>query len=271
MRTRTTGNEGQVRRYWRTEYLEGVDFLTASIRRAPTHCHLHHGFTISAVESGTLPLAYRDVTLPLQPGDIVISGPDVPQSYAALNGLCKYRTLIVGERAIPASLAGTLAGENASVARISDRAAWSCFIEGTGSVENGSKSDSDFVETVSLRLLGKVAENVAYRFRIESPEIRTAKSYIEAHYDRSPKIEELAAVVHLSPFYLMRRFKAEVGISTHAFLNQFRIKKAREWIGQRKSLADITYDLGFVDQSHFYRTFSKVVGISAANYISGLH
>ncbi len=71
----------------------------------------------------------------------------------------------------------------------------------------------------------------------------------------------------LSAWHFSRRFKADFGLSPHAYLIRRQIDRARLLLGRRgQPLKAIAQDCGFADQSHFCRTFRRIVGVTPARF-----
>ncbi len=260
------------KKYWRAKEAAGLDFLTASYAPAPVDCHFHHGFTISAVEMGVLPLVVRDLHIDLHPGEVLLLGPEVPHSFdiARATSGCRYRTLTRALYNLAPWLERALARELNSICRISDRSLSDAFLGSLRSVESGERRDVHLLHELSRGLLSDISKNTLFRFDVRSPNIRAVKAYLDANYARVPDIRELSDVGGLSPRHFIRLFKEEFGMTSHHYLNQLRINKAREMLGMGDSMLRIAYDLGFSDQSHFSKTFSKITGVSPARYLAGV-
>lgn len=90
---------------------------------------------------------------------------------------------------------------------------------------------------------------------------------IENQLNENISLDDLAAAVGLSPFHFSRQFKSEFGVAPYAYVIRKRISKAQEILRQgRVPLKSIALDCGFSDQSHFCRTFRKIVGVTPARY-----
>ena len=79
-------------------------------------------------------------------------------------------------------------------------------------------------------------------------------------------IREMAKDAHISPYYMIRRFRKAFGLTPHQFQIQCRVRKAQKLLEEEKSISRVTYDAGFADQSHLDRCFQKVVGLTPAQY-----
>lgn len=96
--------------------------------------------------------------------------------------------------------------------------------------------------------------------------IKKVCELIRMHYAQDLTLKDLSKAACLSPFYFQRLFVENIGISPHDYMIQYRIKKARELLLEGHSIASVTVDTGFVDQSHFTRSFKRVTGITPGNY-----
>lgn len=94
---------------------------------------------------------------------------------------------------------------------------------------------------------------------------RIVKEFMHAHLHTSINLNDLAEVCELSPATFIRQFKQSVGITPHQWLIDRRLDFAKNLMrSPGLSLADISLQAGFADQSHFTRTFSARFGISPA-------
>lgn len=81
-------------------------------------------------------------------------------------------------------------------------------------------------------------------------------------------LSNLAENIFVSKYYLIKRFKNDVGMTPHQFQIQNRIRKAQHLLSQGKTIAEISAEMGFYDQSHFCKYFNKIVGVTPSEYIS---
>jgi transcriptional regulator GlxA family with amidase domain len=73
-------------------------------------------------------------------------------------------------------------------------------------------------------------------------------------------LEQLAALVNLSPYRLNRVFSQEVGVPPHAFLNQVRVWRAKAQLAKGMAIAQVAVETGFYDQAHLTRHFKRLLG-----------
>lgn len=84
---------------------------------------------------------------------------------------------------------------------------------------------------------------------------------------RQLMIRELAPIVNLSPGRLAHLFKTEVGISPQRYMNNVRLKKARELLESGVlSVKQISAQIGFPNVSSFCRSFRSRYGTTPKEY-----
>lgn len=98
-------------------------------------------------------------------------------------------------------------------------------------------------------------------------EICKAISYINKNYARDLTIKEVADHVYLSPFHFSRVFKNEIHVNFNTYLNQQRIKQAKNLLTQSSlSVNAISKEIGFSQTSYFCKIFRSFVGTTPAKY-----
>jgi len=99
---------------------------------------------------------------------------------------------------------------------------------------------------------------------------RQVVELIASRLSEDISLDELANAAGMSPFHFSRRFKTDFGIAPYAYVIRARVAKAQEMLRHRKVPQKvIAFECGFSDQSHFCKTFQKIVGISPTNYQKG--
>lgn len=100
-----------------------------------------------------------------------------------------------------------------------------------------------------------------------SSAILKCQKYIFQHLYEKISLSILADYSSMNPCYLSHLFKKEVGVSISDYIQKERIEESKKLIlSGKKSLVDIYVPLGFIDQSHFSKTFKKFVGITPKEY-----
>lgn len=101
----------------------------------------------------------------------------------------------------------------------------------------------------------------------QNSEVFKAKELLERKPENPFPIEFLAKQIFISPYYLIRTFKEELGLTPHQYQMQRRIRKAQYLLLQNNTIAEVASAIGFYDQSHFDKLFRKIVGITPTEYI----
>jgi AraC-like DNA-binding protein len=93
-----------------------------------------------------------------------------------------------------------------------------------------------------------------------------AAEFIHDNCTRSIKLKEICSAADLSAAYLIRAFKAQYGMSPHAYLINCRIEFSRQQLRLGRPLAEVALAAGFCDQAHLQRSFKKFVAATPGQY-----
>lgn len=100
-----------------------------------------------------------------------------------------------------------------------------------------------------------------------SEEIFRCMNYIQSHTNEAIGIEDVAEQIHRSSSYLMRRFKAELGMSVGEYITKCKLEEACDLLTYgNRSLAEISTYLGYSSQSYFQNVFKKQYGLTPTQY-----
>ncbi|TCB80800.1 AraC family transcriptional regulator [Acinetobacter sp. ANC 4173] len=79
-------------------------------------------------------------------------------------------------------------------------------------------------------------------------------------------LQQLSEQSGLSRYAIIRLFKSKLGLTPHAYQLNLKINQARKLLRQGKDIAEMSYQLGFSDQSHFQRVFKQLTGTTPKFY-----
>lgn len=97
--------------------------------------------------------------------------------------------------------------------------------------------------------------------------VASAQDWLREHLEGPIRLEELAHSLQVSPRTLNRRFRAAVGMSPQAWLQQLRIGQARDLLRHTDlGVAEIAWRVGLQDASHFGKLFREQVGMTPKRY-----
>ena len=97
--------------------------------------------------------------------------------------------------------------------------------------------------------------------------------YIDAHFcDPSLHIKTVCDVAFISASSLQRAFEEHFGISPKQYLNKLRMNRALELLmEQERSVKEIAFACGFLDEKYFSRAFKKKYGYPPSHFYKETH
>jgi AraC-like DNA-binding protein/quercetin dioxygenase-like cupin family protein len=97
--------------------------------------------------------------------------------------------------------------------------------------------------------------------------LRPLFKFIDQHYAEPLSVEQAASLICMSKSHFMRFFKQVTGHSFVSHLSRFRIAKAQSLLTSAdKSIAEISQEVGFYDQSYIGMIFHKLVGLTPREF-----
>src|SRR5204863_9548406 len=123
---------------------------------------------------------------------------------------------------------------------------------------SAAERESLVVEALS-QLIGEHRSDPSKQASAPRAEVRAAKRYIDAHLTARIKLSDLGRVAGLSPSYIGRLFRDELGVSPHEYQIHRRVLRAKELLADGIPLAEAASSVGFFDQAHLSRHFSKIM------------
>jgi len=99
-----------------------------------------------------------------------------------------------------------------------------------------------------------------------SPAVATAVEHLRDTFTQAVDLDTLAAAAGSTRFRLLRRFRAELGVTPHQFLTSVRVAHARRLLAAGTPVSEAAATSGFADQSHLTRQFRARLGFTPARY-----
>lgn len=103
----------------------------------------------------------------------------------------------------------------------------------------------------------------------EHQAVKKVKQFLGAHPASEISLKDLSKLTSLSSFHLLRVFKRDMGITPHAYQIQQRVRLAKQFVREGKSLAEVALETGFHDQSHMGLHFKRLVGVTPMQFVRG--
>jgi AraC-like DNA-binding protein len=263
--------------YFRPAGLDGIEALHADFVSHAYRPHSHPTWTVAVVERGAARFELDATQQRADRGELFVLEPEaVHTGMAAVPEGWAYKVLYLDPEVI---------GEWAERDGAPPRAArWVVFHDrvlrdrllAAHAALAGGAAGLELDEAV----LGAVAalrphlrpgpRDAGTRSRGEHPAVRRAGAYLRERADAVVPLAELAAVAGLSRFELVRRFRADTGLTPHAFQTDLRVARARALLRAGTPPADVAAACGFADQAHLTRVFKRAVGVPPARYARAL-
>ena len=118
-----------------------------------------------------------------------------------------------------------------------------------------------FFSAMQQELGGSVALRKPANARVER-----AAEYIDEHFLRTLRLQDICEAASLSEAYLIRAFEQRYHMTPHAYLINRRIQLAQAQLREGALIADIAQQTGFADQAHFQRVFKKYLAATPGQY-----
>lgn len=101
----------------------------------------------------------------------------------------------------------------------------------------------------------------------DSDKVKTIYKYINTNFQEHITLEEIADKVSMTVPAFCRYFKKTTGKTFTQMVNEHRIVHATKLLNESEmSIADICYECGFNNFSHFNKQFNDITGKSASQY-----
>lgn len=93
------------------------------------------------------------------------------------------------------------------------------------------------------------------------------KKYIDNHFCEDISLQSVADAVALSPVYLSRFFKKNMGENFSDYILRLRMEKASEMLAEGKKAADVSDACGFSNPGYFARVFKNYYDCTPKEYV----
>jgi len=124
------------------------------------------------------------------------------------------------------------------------------------------------IEGLALEMLAEVSRRqVKFSERTPPRWLKQAVELLRERFCERLTITQVAAEVGVHPVHLAREFRRFQRCTIGEYIRQLRIERAcRQLHASDEPLATIASAVGFSDQSHFSRTFKRLIGMTPAGY-----
>jgi len=144
-------------------------------------------------------------------------------------------------------------------------------------VESNGKGGKDHLQSLISLLANYYVNNYSNAVNLQNSTLNTSKisplefekvdQFIEDNLDQPITIDKLAEMLNYSKYYFLREFKKFSGNTPLQYILEKKMRRAKELLSEpSNTIASITFDLGFNDQSYFTNVFKSHFGITPGQY-----
>ncbi|MYX47553.1 helix-turn-helix domain-containing protein [Streptomyces sp. SID89] len=260
-------------RHWRYEELPGVDLLRARYVRKEFVRHTHEHFVIAAVAEGVEVFHHGGGDVSAGPGALALVNPDTPHTgRAGVPEGWRYGAVYPAPELVAEIAAETtsIRGTPGFVAPVLDDPRAAALVHQVlHAVDEGNALAADTLLRVAVTRLLHLNGGPLPRREVRTAGTRIAaraRAVLEERLAEPPTLERLAADLGVSPFALLRAFRNAYGMPPHSWLTDARVRRARRLLDAGAAPAAVAAAVGFTDQSHLSRHFSRIVGVPPGAY-----
>lgn len=230
--------------------------------------HWHATFGLGLLDHGAQSSASGRGPVDAYAGDLITTNPGEVHDGRPLGGTARHWRMVYLDPAVMASMGGPAVELTHPV--ISDhrlRGALLRLLVQLHDWHAGSQAAEPSglaCEEALVRVCGLLLDQ--HSTRAPEPEagadLRRVRERLADDLLHPPTLQDLAAMVGLSKYQVLRRFERAYGVPPHAWLQSRRVERVRALIRQGLSLADAAACSGFADQSHMTRLFTRQFGFT---------
>ena len=209
--------------------------------------HCHPQLSIGAIVEGQTCCVCHDSEYILHPGDLIVIPAYAPHSCNPIAGQARSYHMLYIDTDRPLALQV---------------------------IRNATffKHFLDIVETMSPASVDRLLSVLPHR--ADNPDaLRSTSQHIQqallADLAAPPSLDELAQRFSLRKETLIRTFRQDTGLTPASFLNISRVEYAKARLRAGDDIADVSYQSGFADQSHFHKTFVRYSAATPRQYATG--
>ncbi len=253
-------------KYWKHPSLPGMELCLADHAAFSYGRHVHLDYHIGLVESGAQKFIHQGSSMALAAGQLSLLNPDI-----AHDGSCfdergfRVRVFAIAPE-LMASLANELEQPEPFFARplLDHPGLYRQSLALHRQLEQGALAPED-AEDRLLSLLSAFFPQAGNRTLATDTLLKVRERLLD-ELDQPHSLAQLADEQGLSRFQFLRRFKAAVGLTPHAYLKRLRLEAAKKHRSWGATVADTAQRVGFFDQAHFHRAFVGAYHVTPARF-----
>ncbi|MFD5572434.1 AraC family transcriptional regulator [Streptomyces cadmiisoli] len=264
---------GERARHWQYAELPGVDLLRARYIRKTFVRHTHEHFVIAAIADGVEVFHHGGGDVYAGAGTLALVNPETPHTgRAGVPEGWRYGAVYPSPEVVAEIAAETTAirGTPGFVQPVlDDPYAVGLVHQVLRAADEGNALAADTLLRVAVTRLLRLNGGALPQREVRTAGARLAaraREALEQRMAEPPTLEALARDLGTGPFALLRAFREVYGMPPHTWLTDARVRRARRLLDAGTAPAEAAAEVGFTDQPHLNRHFSRIVGVPPGAY-----
>lgn len=266
-------------RLYEPRWQSGLSFLDASFNGKPFGKHTHNAFAIGVMTAGVGGYHSQGTSFVFPRQTLSLMNPEQPHDGYALDGQLEYKMLYITEGALDRILpTRARRGFDTMDPRDDEHRVQHAFNAIAHRLDRQGHWGWQFAIDAEL---SDVLDWLFVRYGRERPvasgnepwAVRRVREYLDdmsaiddndqmVGVDQIVTLEGLAGMVNLHPHYLLNAFRRATGVAPYQYFVQRRVDSGLALLRRGYSSTEVASRLGFYDQAHWVRGFTRILGVT---------
>lgn len=257
--------------FWRSTTTPHLEIRRSCRENTCYRLHTHDAFSIGLIDEGTSLFSGRlDGTIRLVPGDVILIPAGHVHACNPEQGRWLYQMLHIDQDwAASLSPRGPAGAMFAGISVLRQPGCYHRTRILSDMIVAGAEYEE--IETGFAALFGEFETAPPAHVAATETDDHLLQQLLPVmdrlgHDESNPALSELAELVGMSKYQLVRAMRRATGLTPLAWRRNARIIQARHLLREGVPIAETAHTLGFTDQSHFHRVFHAHVATSPGAY-----
>jgi AraC-like DNA-binding protein len=257
--------------FWKDPQLPFAECRYSTGSRQVYKPHIHKLFCVGAVSRGEVGFQIEETVVKLEPGSLALINPETLHSCNPTQSNKRSYAMLFLDVAwclrLQQSIWSLEKFRPVGTFMLRDNSLYQKYLttiqllKGDEDVMEKEQALAEMVENIFLQACQPATVQSEPSFNVEQ-----MKQQLSSNLDKDITMDRIALKLQANPFTLLRRFKADMGITPHAYRTNCRIELAKTLLQQGIDISQVAQECGFFDQSHFHRHFKAITTVTPKTY-----
>lgn len=255
-------------RFFKDKALEFIECRFSERVQASYKAHAHLSLSIGAITYGKSKYFVQERAYLLQKNELAIIKPEAVHACNPYESDARsYYMLYIEAAWFKRFVYDVLGKEIVLAEHLANKTLYSHFIRVCEKLMSESfYLDKEVALCEFLEALVLHEQNPAQQSLQDLAYLQELKVFLQHHWQENITLATLSEKFSKNVYTLLRDFKKSTGLPPHQYVLNLRIEKAKSLLQKRMRLVDVALECGFVDQSHFHRTFKQQLLVTPREY-----